>query len=47
LRYLDALKNIMGVHRPRTRSGVLDHLQEPARNINLRVVVKVNERGAG
>jgi hypothetical protein len=31
-RYLNARENVLRTHRPRTRPGVLDHLQQPARN---------------
>ena len=47
LPYCNALENVICVHPARTRSGVLDHLQEPARNdANPPVVEKVG-RGAG
>jgi hypothetical protein len=47
-RYLNARKNVLRAHRPRTRSGVLDHRQQPARNnIDLPVLVKVDRRRAG
>jgi hypothetical protein len=47
-RYLNARKDVLRAHRPRTRSGVLDHLQQPARNtIDLPVLVKVDGRRAG
>ena len=47
LPYFNALENVICVHPARTRSGVLDHFQEPARNdANPPVVEKVG-RGAG
>ena len=47
LPYCNALENVSCVHPARTRSGGLDHLQEPARNdANPPVVEKVG-RGAG
>ena len=47
LPYFNALENVICVHPARTRSGVLDHLQEPARNDADRPVVEKVGRGAG
>ena len=47
LPYCNALENVICVHPARSRPGVVDHLQEPARNdANPPVVEKVG-RGAG